>query len=157
MYEKVVIPTDGSDISFQGVKEGLRAAKAFGIPALAIYVITPSAVSELGMRHGYQEYGSDMTDMVQMLREQQKKRGEKILSKVKEKADEMGVKLEMEIKEGPPNKEIVEIAGDDDIIYICSHGRSGIKSLFLGSTTERVIKRTKKTTVAVVKANTNED
>ncbi len=148
MYERVVIPTDGSDVSLQGVKEGLEAAEAYGIPALAIYVIPPSALSGLGSRHRFEDY--DM-DMVEILKEQEKKRGEKNLKKVKKRADKLGVELETMIDEGVPYERIAAEAGEGDIIYICSHGRSGIKSLFLGSTTERLLKKTK-ATVAVVKA-----
>jgi len=46
MYGKVVLPTDGSKISYVGVKEGLKAAKMYDIPALAVYVIKPDTYSE---------------------------------------------------------------------------------------------------------------
>lgn len=145
MYERVIIPTDGSDVSFQGVEEGLKAAKAYGIPALALYVIPPSSISG----HRLEEYGMELIDQ---FREHQKDRGKKILAKVKKEAHELGVELKTEIREGPPYEEISSVANPGDIVYICSHGRSGIKSIFLGSTTTRVLKRTE-ATVAVVRAD----
>ncbi|MEF8873102.1 MAG: universal stress protein [Candidatus Thermoplasmatota archaeon] len=145
MYDKVVLPTDGSDLSFHGVEEGLEAAKAYGISAVAVYVIPPSAISG----HRLEESGMNL---INQFRKQQKDKGQKVLDKVKKMADEAGVELETEIRDGEPYEEISAVANPNDIIYICSHGRSGLKSFFIGSTTTRVLKHTE-TTVAVVKAD----
>lgn len=153
MYEKVVVPTDGSDLSLKGVKEGLETAKSHGIPALCIYVIKPSSLSESGGRYRFDEFG---TEAIEVMREQRKKTGKKVLEKVKEMAEEEGVDLKTKLVEGLPYEEITSHAGENDIIYMCSHGRSGISSIFLGSTTDRVIKHTK-STVAVVKANNDKE
>jgi len=147
MYEKVIVPTDGSDLSLKGLKEGLKAAKSYGIPATAVYVLTPDTMSGLAA-HRFEDVGRETVDI---LREHRKKEGEKVLKKVEKMADEMGVDLETRIEEGEPYEEITKLANDNDIIYMCSHGRSGLSSLFIGSTTDRVIKHTD-ATVAVVKA-----
>ena len=147
MYGKVILPTDGSDLSLKGLKEGLKAAKSYGIPATAVYVLTPDTMSGLAA-HRFEDVGRETVDI---LREHRKKEGEKVLKKVEKMADEMEVDLETRIEEGEPYEEITKLANDNDIIYMCSHGRSGLSSLFIGSTTDRVIKHTD-ATVAVVKA-----
>ncbi len=147
MYKKMILPTDGSKLSFVGVEEGLRAAVKFGIPAVAIYVIKPGSYTH-GMMGQEMEGMSVMTQ--EMLRDGFVKQGEKVLEKVKEKADELGVELKTKLAEGIPYDEITKVAHEDDIIYMSSHGRSGLSSLFLGSTTDRVIKHTR-CTVAVVR------
>ncbi len=148
MYEKVIVPTDGSDLSLVGLKEGLEAARAYDIPAVAIYVIPPDTLSGVAA-HRFEDTTQETIDI---LNEHQKKKGKKVLEKAKEIADDMGIELETRMKEGEPYEEITAIANKNDIIYICSHGRSGISSLFIGSTTDRVIKHTE-STVAVVSAN----
>ncbi len=152
MYEKVIVPTDGSDLSLKGLKEGLKAAKSYGIPATAVYVLTPDTMSGLAA-HRFEDVGRETVDI---LREHRKKEGEKVLKKVEKMADEMEVDLETRIEEGEPYEEITKLANDNDIIYMCSHGRSGLSSLFIGSTTDRVIKHTD-ATVAVVKAKNKND
>ncbi len=147
MYEKVIIPTDGSDHSFHGVKEGLEAAKLYDIPALAVYVIRPSSLTEGGGRHRFDEFG---TEAIDMMLKQKKKRGKKVLDEVRDIAADMDIDLEIKLVQGIPYEEITSLAGKDDIIYICSHGRSGLSSFFMGSTTDRVLKHTE-ATVAVVK------
>ncbi len=149
MYGKVILPTDSSELAHVGVEEGLKAAKKFGIPAVAIYVLSPSSYSQSYI--GYEMADVDV-GAHEAIRNGLKKQGEKILNKVKREADEIGVELKTKLVEGTPYKEICKLADKNDIIYISSHGRSGISSLFLGSTTNRVIKHTK-ATVAVVKAN----
>ncbi|MFW6040578.1 MAG: universal stress protein [Thermoplasmatota archaeon] len=149
MYKKVILPTDGSELSMKGVEEGLKAAKIYEIPALAVYVISPGVVSLDQIGHRMEEFGHATYSI---LRDQMKERGEKILEKIKKKGTKTGVEVKTKLLEGIPYEEISKVAGKDDIIYICSHGRSGFTSLFLGSTTSRVIKHTN-ATVAVVKAD----
>ncbi len=149
MYGKVIIPTDGSELSFIGVKEGLKAAKRFNIPAVVVYVIKPSSYSI--SFSGHEMGGLEVSDK-EFLREGFRKQAKKVLSKVKKEADKMGVSLEGNVVEGIPYQEITKLADKNDIIYMSSHGRSGLSSVLIGSTTDRVIKESK-ATVAVVKAN----
>lgn len=147
MYGKVILPTDGSEVAHAGVEEGLKVAKKFGIPAIAVYVISPSSYSQSHIGYEMEDMDFNAYDII---KNGLKKQGENVLKRVKKEADEIGVKLQVKLIEGRPYKEITKLADKDDIIYISSHGRSGISSLFLGSTTDRVIKHTK-ATVAVVK------
>ncbi len=146
MYGKMILPTDGSDLSYIGVKEGLEVASKLGIPAVAIYVLEPARYTP-----GLMEYGlADAAVSAQeMLMESFQEKGKQIMEHIKKMADAKGVKLDTRIVEGIPYKEIAELAEDNDIIYISSHGHTGWSSLFIGSTTDRVLKHTK-TTVAVV-------
>lgn len=133
MYDKVIVPTDGSEFSMKGVKEGLDVAKKMDIPVIAIYVI------EFGDIKISNDISSDF-----------ERAAAEALKEVGELADEIGVELEKKIFKGSPYKKITEHAGENDIIFIASHGHSGFRDLFLGSTTERVLKQAK-CTVAVVK------
>lgn len=153
MYRKVIIPTDGSELAHVGVNEGLKAAKNFDITSVAIYVLPPSNYSQshLGFEMGDVDIGAH-----EAIRNGLKRQGKKVLQRIKKEADKIGVNLDTKLIEGTPYKEICKVAEKDDIIYISSHGRSSISSLFLGSTTDRVIKHTK-ATVAVVKAKNDQD
>ncbi len=152
MYKKMILPTDGSELSFVGVEEGLEAAKKFDIPVVAIYVIKPSSYSH-GMM-GQEMEGMNISTQ-EMLREGFVKQGENVLEKVKMKAEDIDVELKTKLTEGTPYDEITKLANEKDIIYMSSHGRSGLSSLFLGSTTDRVIKHTR-CTVAVVRPKDDE-
>lgn len=148
MYEKMILPTDGSELSFIGVNEGLKVAKALGIPVIAIHVLKPTRYTP-----GLIEYGlaDAAVETQELIIEGFEKRGKEILKKVKQKADALGVNIKTKLVGGIPYDEITKAADDSDIIYISSHGHSGWSSLFLGSTTDRVLKHTK-STVAVVRS-----
>ncbi len=139
MYDKVIVPTDGSEVAEIGVEEGLQLAKSLDIPALCLYVIDISTLEELD--GGEQENA----------RRGIKNVGEKALETVRKKAHEMGVDIETKNLVGKPHKRILDVSDEGDIIYMSSHGASGFSELVFGSTTERVIQNAE-CTVAVVKA-----
>jgi len=151
MYGKVIIPTDGSEYSLVSVKEGLELAKTLNIPAVAVHVIPPYHPGKAFGRYRIEELGHRcLNEMVKIF----KHRGESILSEVKELAGNMDVEVETHTFEGRVYEKICDLAEKEDIIYISSHGRSGISSYLLGSTTERVLKHAK-ANVAVVKTKTD--
>ncbi|MBS3791013.1 MAG: universal stress protein, partial [Candidatus Thermoplasmatota archaeon] len=94
MYEKIIVPTDGSDLSLVGLKEGLKAAKIYDIPALAVYVLTPDTMSGMAA-HRFDDVGKETMDI---LREHRKKEGKKVLEKVQKMADKLGVELKTTIE-----------------------------------------------------------
>ena len=133
MYRRVILPTDGSDLVMKGVKEGLKLAHTLDIPATAIYVI------EMGEIRISDKVKKSLEDT-----------GERALEEVRKKADEMDVELESKVLKGTPYEKICDFAGDEDVIYISSHGMSGFRELFMGSTTNRILKHAD-CTVSVVK------
>lgn len=138
MYEKVIIPTDGSDCAENGVDEGLEMTRTLGVEAVAVYVIDTSEYQ--GLHH---------SSIKTSARSGLKHAGEKALETVEEKAKKKGVELTKKIVEGKPYEEICNTAGENDVIYISSHGLSGFTQLFMGSTTQKVIKHSH-ATVSVV-------
>lgn len=139
MYDKVIIPTDGSEIAEIGVEEGLELAEGMDIPALCIYVIDFSTLEELEEEASQEDARKGM-----------EKIGENALMSVRKKAHEMGVDIKTMNLMGKPYRRIVESANENDIIYMSSHGASGFSEFIFGSTTEKVLKDAK-CTVAVVK------
>jgi len=133
MYEKIILPTDGSEFAMKGVKEGLEVAAKLDIPAVAVHVIEFGDIKIAG----------DITSHFE-------EEAAEALDKVEDVADEMGVELDKKLFKGAPYKKITDLAGENDIIYIASHGHSGFRELFMGSTTEKVLRKAK-CTVAVVK------
>ncbi len=139
MYEKVIIPTDGSDCAKRGVEEGLWMAKTLGVRALALYVVDTSEYE--GIHH---------ESIKTSVRVGLKKAGLEALDKVVAKGLKWGVQVDTKVAMGKPFQEIINAGEENDVIYISSHGASGWTKLFVGSTTDRVIKHAR-CTVAVVR------
>ncbi len=138
MYNKIILPTDGSECAMKGVKEGLEFGEELGIKIIAVYVVNTSEFESL---HHESIRASAKSGL--------KEKGKKALEAVKEAAEGRDIELETRLSYGKPYKEITQLADKNDIIYISTHGLSGFSNLFLGSTTERVLKNTE-ATVAVV-------
>lgn len=138
MYKRVLLPTDGSKCAMKGVEQGLELASALEIKALSIFVIDSSEYT--GLHH---------ESIKSSARCGLKEQGKKALREVEELAEKREVELKTKLVEGSPYKEITGEADKDDIVYISTHGMSGFTHMFLGSTTERVLKNTE-ATVAVV-------
>lgn len=129
MYERVILPTDGSEIAEKGILKGLELAKALDIPVYSIYVMNVEKYEQM------REKG-----VRQSVKKNMKKTGEQALTWVRKKAHEMGVDITTQLLVGEPYDRIVKEAHKEDVIYMSSHGASGIKEVLLGSTTQRVLK-----------------
>ena len=57
---------------------------------------------------------------------------------MKKLGDEHGVEVTTVVAEGSPEKKIIELSADHDLIVIGTLGRSGFSKLFMGSVAERV-------------------
>ena len=138
MYERVIVPTDGSRIAQRGVLKGLEIASELDIPAFSVYVMDLDK---------YKEFKDNKVNRGE--RRNMKKAGERALRWVRSKAHDLGVDITTDILVGEPYERIVEEAGENDVIFMSSHGRSGFTELFLGSTTERVLKNSHCTVIVV--------
>ncbi len=138
MYERVIVPTDGSMIAQKGVLEGLKIAKALDVPAYSIYVLDMSDYAQF-----------DQSEVRQGVKNNMKKVAEKALRWVRKRAHDIGVDITTDIVLGEPYERIVMEADENDVIYMSSHGASGLKEILLGSTTERVLKNAECTVVVV--------
>ncbi|WP_423792199.1 universal stress protein [Methanocaldococcus indicus] len=131
MYKKIVIPTDGSDVSNEALKHGYYIAKKMDAEVYVIYVVDISPFVGLPAEGTWE-----------MIEQMLKEEGEEILKKSKEIANEYDLDVKTELLEGIPAKEIVEFAEKikADLIVMGTTGKTGLERILLGSVAERVIK-----------------
>lgn len=129
-FKNILLATDGSKFSDAGAAEAINIAKLCGAALVAISVV-PS--EEAAIVHSEMQKGSIV--------ETELREGEKHVKKVKELAEQAGVKTTGLIYAGKPYEAILEAAKDKkaDLIVVGSHGRTGLSRLLMGSVTERVI------------------
>ena len=136
MYKKILIPTDGSEISNAAARAGVEFAQQLGAEVIGLFVapeyqypvfieiIPPNFPSE-------EEYLASM-----------RKFGQHHLQVIADAAQTAGVKSSgMTIFSDAAAREIVNSATQHscDLIFIGSHGRSGWGQALLGSTTSKVL------------------
>jgi nucleotide-binding universal stress UspA family protein len=133
MYKRILIPTDGSDITTRAVQTGVGLAKAMGATVQALAVKEPfpySAISEMQPEPPQAFY--DAQERVAVAR----------LKGVTDACAAAGVPCEAASVEAlHPWEAIIEHAGrvNADLVVMASHGRRGVSALLLGSETQKVL------------------
>lgn len=133
MYQRILVPTDGSALSAVAVDAAIVFAQACGSELVALSVVQPEPVVPLAE-------GAIVTSTVgaDVLLEQ----AEAQVAQVAQAAARAGVRCRTLTRYGySPADEIVEVAGSEgcDLIFMASHGRRGLSRLLAGSVTQHVL------------------
>lgn len=135
MYDKIVVPLDGSDLADEALTEAKNLAKVSNTPIKLIRVVDTYRTQSLpatGMALDY--------SMLSELAEEEIEDAKTYLTaKVQELKDE-GFNVSGDVLHGPIARQICSATGPNDIIVMSSHGRTGIKRWFLGSVAEEVMR-----------------
>ncbi len=125
----VLVAVDGSEYSEKALKYACAIAAPIGAEVYIVYVV-PMLVNATP----YHDTVSDQPFLALQ------KVGEDILARSKRLALELGCKAIDLISYGEPAARIIEVAEEKhvDIIVMGSRGISGIKRLFVGSTSDKV-------------------
>ena len=132
-YQNILVPVDGSETSFAAVAKAAELAKAFGSKITVVQVLTldPYIAAEYIT-------ANQTNDLIERARAPIVK----TLEEAKQKFTEQGVEAETKLLEGQViAREITNAAKDlnADLIVIGSHGRTGLKKLFLGSVAQSIL------------------
>src|SRR6266511_3649418 len=121
--KRILVPIDFSACSKKALQYALPLAKEHEAALTLLYVVPPA--------YGTGEYGGiDYAQLEAGMRES----GEMELAKLA--VDEArGVSTDTLVRVGSPRREIIETARSlpADLIFISTHGRTGLKHVFLGS------------------------
>lgn len=132
-YHNILVPVDGSETSHAAVEKAVEFAKAFGskITVVQVLALDPYIAAEYIS-------ASQTNDLIERARNAIVDS----LAAAKAKFNEQGLEVETKLLEGQViHREIVRAAEDShaDLIIIGSHGRTGLKKLFLGSVAQSVL------------------
>jgi nucleotide-binding universal stress UspA family protein len=133
MYKRILVPTDGSDITSKAVGTAISLARALGAQLFTISVKEPfpySAISEMQPTPPQEFY--DAQERIAATR----------VRAVMDQAQAEGLSCEAHTVEAlHPWEAIVEHAAQRscDLIVMASHGRRGVAAMLLGSETQRVL------------------
>jgi nucleotide-binding universal stress UspA family protein len=130
--KNILVPIDFSDCSKKGLEYALPLAKEHQAALTLLYVVPPV--------YGAGEF--EAVDYAQ-LEGSMKDGGAKGLAQLAAEALRNEVPADTLVRIGSPALEIVETARNipADLIVISTHGRTGLKHVFLGSVAEHVVQR----------------
>lgn len=139
MYQKILVPTDGSVLSDQAVRSAIELALLTGAELLALYVVPRYPVS-------YFEGGMSVSDSeVARTERQWAEQGQAVVDAAAQAAAAAGVKAQGILAWSDLVAESVIAAAKKhqcDLIVMASHGRKGITRVLLGSETQHVLTHT---------------
>jgi nucleotide-binding universal stress UspA family protein len=131
MYEKILVPTDGSKGTNDAVEHALDIADKYDATVHALYVVNTSAYSTLPADSNWESITAALEE-----------EGKQATAEIAEMMEESDVDTVREVEEGVPHKTILEYADDNgvDLIVMGTHGKTGLDRFLLGSVTEKVVR-----------------
>ena len=140
MFKNILIPTDGSPLAEKAVVQGVALAKSVGAKVTAVFA-APPATPIVYRNHLPAGYAAPLDH--QKLIERTAAAHLKFVERAAKRAHVRyeGVHLTSDF----PEEAILKVAQQKkcDLIVIATHGQGGLRGLFLGSVTQKVLAKAK--------------
>jgi len=136
MFKHILVPTDGSTLSLRAAKNAVRFAKVHGARITAFYAAPEYHPNIAG------DYLPANFVPLAVYQTQIKKTAEKYLDQIKKLAAVGSVTCSgLYVSGDSPYQAIIKAAKERkcDLIFMASHGRSGIAGMLIGSETSKVL------------------
>lgn len=134
MYQRILVPVDGSPTSRRGLEEALRLAKALNATLRLVHIVDETVLT----------LSPDAATATVPLIDQFTEWGKQVIAEAKAVAERAGVRAEAVMYEniaGRVADRILQEAGKwpADLIVMGTHGRRGLRHVVLGSDAEAVV------------------
>ena len=134
MFKRILLPTDGSELSLKAVRLGVDLAKTCGASVIALHAIPPAQtiayMAEIMASIEF-DYAKEATRFA-----------ERYLEDARAIAEQAGVPFDRLLLFGTqPHQAIMQAATERqcDLIVMAAHGWQGLARLLMGSETHKVI------------------
>lgn len=147
MYQRILVPYDGSATSTRGLDEAIRLAKLTGASVRLLHMI-----EVLRFAKGFETAQAYVSEVIPFM----KQAGERTLEEGKARVENAGVKADTILVDNIATR-LFEAVDDQvktwgaDLVVIGTHGRRGVGRLLLGSDAEQIV-RTAPVPVLLVRA-----
>ena len=136
MYQRILVPYDGSPTSSRGLDEAIRLARLTGASVRLLYMIDVFLFAT-----GFETPAAYVDEVIPFMRQA----GEKILQEGKARVENAGVKADTVLVDSIATR-LCEAVNDQvrswgaDLIVLGTHGRRGVGRLLLGSDAEQIVR-----------------
>lgn len=136
MYQRILIATDGSELSEKAVQSGLELARLSGASVVALKVVPRYPRS-------YFEGGATVDPAeVKRIEAHWGEAAQELVNSIKARAKADGIAAKAAVVKSDLIAEAIIAAAkkhECDLIVMASHGRKGLKRMLLGSETQHVL------------------
>jgi nucleotide-binding universal stress UspA family protein len=138
MFNKIMVATDGSEVSENAAKIGIEIAKLSRGTVTILYVVD---ILRLAHLPGYANFPGLASQLLDLMHREEAETTEKI----EEMARAAGVSCNSMKGEGNPSNELLRISQEAgmDLLVIGKVGRSGLDKILMGSVAEKVVRHSK--------------
>ncbi|MEO8249719.1 MAG: universal stress protein [Burkholderiales bacterium] len=147
IFEKILVPIDGNELSQRAVDEAIEYCKRSGCKLTVLYVRPLTPIAHPVAFGDYFDTEDDTKVFTPTkFRERLISYGNSLLTTVEGKCKSAGVECETVLEASDdPHEKIIETAERRGIgmIFMASRGRSGLRSMLLGSETQKVLSHSK--------------
>jgi len=146
MFEKLLYPTDFSDVSKKAL-EYIEQLKKFGAKTVVVLHVIDERTAWSAVGAGDDAGAVGVAD----LQAKMEQGAENEMRVTEAKLKESGFNVKVRIERGIPFREILRVEEEEDVsaVVIGSHGKSMVEEMLLGSVSEQVIRKSKKLLLVV--------
>ena len=129
MYQKILIPLDGSELAEKMLEEAKETAKLHQAEIALLRVVRAAVMP-----------GTDPTDKEVAVVDA----AQAYLDRVAERLRAEGFQVTTHVRYGHPAREIIDASQKADLVAMSTHGRSGLGRFALGSVADKVVRHSQK-------------
>jgi nucleotide-binding universal stress UspA family protein len=136
MYDRILVPVDGSPTSDRGLQEAIRLAQLTKGRVRLLHVMDVLSLVLAG--EGYAMTSGDLMKTV-------RKRGQEVMAHAREMVESAGVPVETSLVDNLGGR-VAELVADEvaswkaDVVVLGTHGRRGVSRVMVGSDAELVVR-----------------
>jgi nucleotide-binding universal stress UspA family protein len=148
MFEKILYPTDFSDVSKKALAFIMSMGEAGLKEVVVLRVIDQKRTEYI---HGISWAGKDEIQFFESVYKKLEQEAMEELKPIKSKLRAAGFAVKLRVEKGVPRLKILEVEKEEDVsaIVLGSHGRSNLAEMLLGSVSEYVIRYCKKPVIVI--------
>ena len=144
MFNEILVPLDGSELSERALPIAQDLAQSSEATVHLIHMVSRENEYTAGPGADSVMVAELQIEAIRRLNEGRLDRGRKYLDQVVSRLSGAGVKVESQyaVREGDASENIIDYVKEHGIslVVMTTHGHGGIRRLFLGSVTDRVIR-----------------
>ena len=145
MFEKILYPTDFSDVSKKALDYLKQLKEAGAQEVIVLHIIDTREVESIA------RYGEVSMNLEKGLEKKMEERVKQEITAIEAELKRSGFDVKVRIERGIPFREILRVEEEEDVsvVVIGSHGKSCVAEMFLGSVSEKVVRKSGKPVLVV--------
>lgn len=135
MFDKILFPTDFSDVAAKALQYVKQLREAGGREVIVLHVIDQSNLELLSSYSTIQDYVT--------IEKEIERRSQEEIGFIANDLKQLGFSVKERVEKGVPLRVVLQVAEEENpsVIVVGSHGKSNLEEMLLGSVSEKVVRK----------------